>query len=427
MTAEVQLPAKEQRVAVIGAGIVGMMSAYYLFRAGCSVTVIDPAEPGDMRASSFGNGGWLSPSLVTPGAMPGLWKQVPKMLLDPKGPLTIDIRRLPRLLPWLFRFLWSGATERRVRPTSKALSSLVGSCPELHQQVAREIGADHLIEPRGLLFLYRDRQAFEREALPWALRREFGATWTEFDEQQLRIEEPNVPERYRFGVLVAGGHCVDPGGFVAEIARYLFSQGVQYRQSSALDFAFDGGRLAGVHTADGTVSCDKAVISAGAWSAQLARKVGNNIPLEAERGHHIVVAGEGPKLRNRLFLTDHKITVRTFKDATKVTGQVDFSGLETPANPLRFEVLHDLVADALPILKSGAQRKLSTWMGRRPSLPDGRPAIGRSRRSADVVLAFGHGHVGFAAGPETARLVTGLITGGVDEDLLAPFSPSRFA
>lgn len=414
-------------VAVIGAGVVGVMAAYSLFQSGCHVTLIDPAEPGSTRASSFGNGGWLSPSMVLPDAMPGLWKKVPTFLLDPKGPLTIDKRRLPKLAPWLLRFLWNGATESRVRPTAAALSSMVGSCPSLHIEIAKTIGAPHLVEESGLLFLYRNREAYEREVLPWALRRELGATWTEHEEQELRITEPCTPQGYRFGVLVAGGHVFDPGLFVAEIAKFLFANGVRYHRATALDFIFDRDRLNAVKTDHGQIECDKAVISAGAWSSKLAELVGDRIPLEAERGHHIIIPGNGPELQHPLLLADRKITVRKVGAGTKITGQVDFSGLEAPANPLRFSVLRELVVDAFPMLGEGPERKISTWMGRRPSLPDSKPAIGHSRRSADVVHAFGHGHMGFAAAPETGRLVTRLIEDKKPSGKEWPFSPQRFS
>ncbi|MDQ0472191.1 NAD(P)/FAD-dependent oxidoreductase [Labrys wisconsinensis] len=413
-------------VAVVGAGIVGVTTAYSLLRSGYAVTLVDPEEPGSARAASFGNGGWLSPSLVIPSAMPGLWKMIPGMLLDPRGPLTVDIRRLPRLMPWLTRFIWNGATEERVRPTSRALSRLVGSCPDRHRQIASEIGASHLIEPSGLLFLYRSRQAYAREALPWALRRELGARWIELDEGPLREVEPGTPDIYGFGALVEGGHCVDPGKFVAALGRFLVANGVVHRRGRALGFSFDGDRLTGIETEGGNIACDKAVVSAGAWSGTLAAALGDRVPLEAERGHHIVIPGPAPALRNRLLLTDRKITVRRVGDATKITGQVDFSGLEKPANPLRFQVLRDLAADAFPILGSAGSREMATWMGRRPSLPDGLPVIGRSTRSPDVVHAFGHGHVGFASAPETARLVTGIITGTARESDIAAYSPRRF-
>lgn len=416
---------KLPHVAVIGAGVIGVLSAYSLRQKGFRVSLFDPAAPGNTRASSFGNGGWLSPSLVLPGAMPGLWKQVPRFLLDPKGPLTIDIRRLPKLAPWLLRFVWNGATEDRVRPTCNALSSLVRSCPNVHAEIARSIGAGHLVERSGLLFLYRDRDTYAREVLPWAFRREMGATWTELGEQELRLTEPHAPQAYKFGVLVDGGHALDPGLFVKEVADFLFRNGVAYHQSTAFGFVFESDRLLAVKTDKELVGCNKAVISAGAWSSGLAALVGDKLPLEAERGHHIIISGEGPDLRHPVLLTDRKITVRRVASGTKITGQVDFSGLEAPANPVRFEVLRELVTDAFPILRTGPEREISKWMGRRPSLPDGKPAIGRSRRSADVIHAFGHGHIGFASAPETARLVAQMVCGEGCHELDA-FSPARF-
>ena len=160
------------RVAVLGAGIVGVATALELLRDGRQVTLIEPGEPGSEQAASYGNGAWLSPSSVVPISMPGLWRKVPGMLRDPLGPLSIRPGYMPRLLPWLVRFVRAGSTVARVRRTARALRPLLADAPERHRALAEQAGVPELIERRGLLYIYPSRADFEAEALAWQLRRE---------------------------------------------------------------------------------------------------------------------------------------------------------------------------------------------------------------------------------------------------------------
>src|SRR5215475_5034747 len=177
-------------IVVIGAGIVGATTALELLRDGHRVTIVEPAEPGGPQAASYGNGAWLSPASVVPMSMPGMWKKVPGYLADPLGPLTIRISALPRLMPWLVRFLAAGATVPRVEATARALAPLLRDGPTRHARLAAEAGVAELIRQDGLLYAYPDRRAFEAEALAWRLRRDNGVQWTELSAEQLRSREP---------------------------------------------------------------------------------------------------------------------------------------------------------------------------------------------------------------------------------------------
>src|SRR5579875_1234386 len=213
-------------VVVTGAGIVGAASAIELLRDGHRVTILEPGEPGGEQAASYGNGAWLSPSSVVPTSVPGLWRKVPGYLTDPLGPLSIDWRYLPRLLPWLRRYVQAGATVARVEKIARALRPLVADAPERHRTLAEEAGVGDLIRRQGLLYIFPSRADFEAEALAWRLRRENGVGWIELDADELRQREPALDRRYRFGVLVeAGGHCTDPGAYVASLVRYAVAQG----------------------------------------------------------------------------------------------------------------------------------------------------------------------------------------------------------
>jgi len=177
-------------VVVIGAGVVGLASALELLRDGHAVTIVEPAVPGDEQSASYGNGTLLNPSSVIPMSSPGLWKKVPGYLMDPLGPLTIRWSYLPRLLPWLRRFVQAGSTPDKVAATGRALRPLLADAPALHRKLADEAGVGDLITQHGVLFVYPDRAAFAAEALSWRVRRDNGVKWLELDQDELRQREP---------------------------------------------------------------------------------------------------------------------------------------------------------------------------------------------------------------------------------------------
>src|SRR3954453_11800189 len=168
-------------VAIIGAGIVGAACALELLRDGHQVTIVEPSEPGGEQSASYGNGTLLNPSSVIPMSSPGIWRKVPGWLADPLGPLAIRWRSLPRLLPWLVRFLRAGATEARVAATARALRPLLHDAPELHRRLAEEAGVGDLVTRQGVLYVFPSRADFEAEGLSWRLRGDNGVRWLELD------------------------------------------------------------------------------------------------------------------------------------------------------------------------------------------------------------------------------------------------------
>ncbi|HAE46034.1 MAG TPA: amino acid dehydrogenase, partial [Tistrella mobilis] len=171
----------ETQAVVIGAGIVGVCAALALRQAGLAVTLVDPDEPGGEQAASYGNGAFITPASIIPMSVPGLWRKVPGYLLDRDGPLTIRWRHLPRLTPWLLRFLAAGMTTARVERTAAILSGLLHDAPDRHAALAAAADVPGLIERRGVLYVYPDRAAFAAEALSWRLRRTAGVVWRELD------------------------------------------------------------------------------------------------------------------------------------------------------------------------------------------------------------------------------------------------------
>jgi D-amino-acid dehydrogenase len=415
-------------VVVIGAGVVGAATAIELQRDGHRVTILEPGEPGGEQAASYGNGTLLNPSSILPMSSPGIWRKVPGWLANPLGPLAIRWRYLPRLLPWLTRFLRAGATEARVAMTARALRPLLLNAPELHRRLAEEAGVGELISRQGMLSVFPSRAEFAAEEMEWRLRRENGVRWLELSADELRQREPTLSRRYTFGVLVEeNGQCRDPGAYVAALVRHALGQGAELRRARALGFRIEGARLLAVLTDAGEIAADRAVIAAGARSHVLAAAAGDRVPLETERGYHAVIADPGITPRYPVMPSDGKMACVMTPQGLRLAGQVELAGLDAAPNWRRAEVLRDFARRVFPDVPADLPAsRVKVWMGHRPSTPDGLPCIGPASGCPDIVYAFGHGHVGLTAAAATGRLVADLISGRQPAIDIAPFSAQRF-
>ena len=413
-------------VGVIGAGMVGIAAASWLQRDGHDVFVLDPGNPGE--GASFGNAGCLNGSSVVPMSMPGTVKSVPRWLLDPTGPLAIRWRYLPMLAPWLIRFIRAGAPER-VQAQARALRALLAPSVETLLPLAKAAGVEDLIHRAGHLWAYRSEAGFQKDQAAWRLRRDNGVVVTELDADQLRQHEPALSREFVRGILVEeNGHLGNPLRMVQGLAQAVVRNGGKIRQARALGFALEGNRMKSIRTDRGDFPCDAAVVAAGAWSAPLAASLGDRVPLETERGYHLMI--RDPEIMPRLPVADAdaKFVATPMETGLRFAGTVELAGLKAPPDWRRARLLLEQGRHLLSGLKdSYPEERLSLWMGHRPSLPDSLPCLGASTRSPDVVYAFGHGHVGMAASPMTAKLVAELVAGRPPSIDITPFRAGRFA
>ncbi len=416
------------RVVVIGGGVVGLASAIELLRDGHTVTIIEPGSPGGEQSASFGNGTLLNPSSVVPMSSPGLWRKVPFYLLDPLGPLTIRWSYLPRLLPWLRRFLLAGSTTAKVAATGRALKTLLADAPALHRKLADEAGVADLITRQGVLFAFPDRAAFLAEAPSWRVRRDNGIRWLELDADELRQREPSLDRHYTFAVLIEdNGQCRDPGAYVAALAAHAMALGAEIVRTGATGFRIEAGRLHAVTLRNGERACDKAVIAAGAWSRVLARAAGDRVFLETERGYHVTISDPGIEPRYPVMPSDGKMACVMTPAGLRLAGQVELAGLDAAPNWQRAEVLLKFARKVYPGLPADLPPdRVKLWMGHRPSTPDGLPCLGLASGCPDVVHAFGHGHVGLTAAAMSGKIVADLVAGRPPPFDLAPYSAARF-
>ncbi|MBI1778189.1 MAG: FAD-binding oxidoreductase [Proteobacteria bacterium] len=414
-----------KKVVVIGAGMVGIVAASFLQRDGHTVAVVDPNGPGE--GASFGNAGGLNPSSVVPMSMPGIVRNVPKWLSDPLGPLAIRWTYLPSLLPWLIRFIRAGTPER-VESQARALRDLLGPCLDCLEPLVKAADAQDLVHRRGALFVSRSKDAFTNDRAAWDLRRRHGVKWDDLNADEIRQLEPTLSHDYVRGIFVReNGHTSNPHRLVSRLAEAFQRGGGTIIRSRVLDFEFDGAQLRAVRTTDGSIAAEIAVVAAGVHSKPLAAALGDRIPLETERGYHIVL--RNPEIMPRIPLADvdAKLVATPMETGLRFAGIVELAGLTAPPNWRRADILLERGRRMLPSLAgSHAEESLSRWMGHRPSTPDSLPVIGPARRSPDVFYAFGHGHVGMAAAPTTGKIIGELVGGKVPSIPIEPFRAGRF-
>jgi D-amino-acid dehydrogenase len=412
-------------VVVIGAGIVGLCCATYLQRDGRKVIVIDPGGPGE--GASYGNAGGLNGSSIVPVAMPGVLAKVPHWLLDPEGPLSIRLNYLPRLLPWLYRFVRAGRPEL-VRAQARALRGLLAPTVDMHRELAASVGAADLIQRSGLLVVYRTEASFGADTAAMTLRAENGVKIDELNQHGLRQIEPTLSPAYtRARFISENGYCKNPLRLSRALAEALVANGGEIRRARAEGFALADGKVEAVLTNTGRIPAAAVVLAAGAHSKPLAAQLGEKVPLDTERGYHAMI--KAPEVAPRLPIMDAeaKFVATPMEEGLRVAGTVEFAGLEAPPDWRRARVLLRHGQAMFPGLpQTVAEDRVALWMGFRPSMPDSLPVIGASRRYANAFLAFGHGHVGLIGAPMTGRAITDLIAGRPPAIDLTAFAPARF-
>ncbi|HEV7367866.1 FAD-binding oxidoreductase [Arenibaculum sp.] len=407
-------------VIVVGAGIVGMSAALALRMRGLPVTVVDRQAPG--HGTSFGNAGTFATYEVQPIATPGILRNVPRMLLDPSGPLAIRWQYLPRLLPWLARFVAASAPSTVERIT-RELASLTSRADEGYRPLFEVAGATDLIRREGALYVYTrtGAQDVRRRAEEYRSR---GVCAVPLERGELEELEPNLSPDCIRGLLYPDAfHTVSPLALTERFVQAFLGLGgtIEQAEVAAIDAAPDGERVV---LRDGRVlTAERVVLAAGVWSRALAAGAGARVPLDTERGYHLVFPGAGNLLRRPVCWYERGFYVTPMADGLRVAGTVELGGTEAPARAVRLRALERGVRALLPVQGAPA----SEWMGFRPSMPDSKPVIGAMPGRPSVIHAFGHGHLGLTLAGITGRIVADLVTGAPPPLDVGAFSPTRFA
>jgi D-amino-acid dehydrogenase len=415
------MTAGRKTVAVIGAGIVGVSTAIWLQRDGHDVVLIDRKGPAE--GTSHGNGGVLASCSIVPVTVPGLLAKAPRMLLDPNQPLFLKWGYLPKLAPWLVRYL-RHANADSVHRRAAALTPIIGDSLADHQALAEGTRAERWLVPSDYLFLYADRAAYDKDAFGWSVRKANGFDWEEMEAPAFRAYDPVWGAAVGLAVRVGNhGRISDPGAYVKDLAAHAVANGARLLIGEVTDVAREGGRVTGVRVGGENIPCDAAVVATGVWSGPLARKLGIDVPLESERGYHLELWEPNMMPRAPVMVASGKFVVTPMEGRLRLAGVVEFGGLDAPPSRAPFALLERNIRAAIPGL---TWKDTVEWMGHRPSIADSIPVIGEAPGLKGAFLGFGHDHVGLTGGPKTGRILAQLISGRQPNIDLAPYSPGRF-
>ena len=410
-----------KNITIIGAGIVGIATASYLRRDGHAVTVVDMRPPGEY--TSFGNAGILSPGSCVPQALPGVLSEVPGYLSDPLGPLAIRPAHFLKVLPWFLRLV-AASRLSRVEQIADALRPLLQQTFDAYAPLVQHAGVADMIRQTGYVVAYSSRAALARDALPWKLRRDRGVVVEEIDSAGIKQHVPQLKGEYEAGLyLPEQGYVTNPERLTKSLAEQFMKDGGRIVQRKVLDIEVSAEGPRALVTDAGNMALETLVICAGSHSNEFTAKLGDSVPLEAERGYHVTYSDPQFTLPMPVFLPQQKVFITPMEMGLRIAGQSEFAGNEAEPNYARADVLAKQMQQIFPGISNVDSTR---WMGRRPSMPDSLPVIGPASKMPNVWYAFGHGHIGLCGGAPTGRALADLIAGRAPDVNLEPFSVTRF-
>jgi D-hydroxyproline dehydrogenase len=411
------LARERTEIAVIGAGVVGLTIALELVEAGHEVVLVDPGQPG--MGASYGNAGTIAGYATSPVGTPDVLRSLPSLMFSRTSPLAIRHRALPELMPWLLRFLWQSLPAAAAR-NARAIAALLADAGERWDGLALHVQGAGILQRRGCLYLYETPSALAAAESEMTRRRALGVEVDLIGPDRLAELEPNLPPAAGAAFFTRATFLDDPGRMMGLIAAMVFGR-ARHLQARAerLTRGPDGVVIEGpgLH-----LHARRVVIAAGADSRALARQAGDHIPLDTERGYHVEWDMAKPLLSRPTCPTARGFYFCPMAGRLRVAGTVELGGLRLPPSPHRVQRLIEGARAFFPDLGTPDR----DWMGFRPSIPDSLPVIGPSQGGAEVIHAFGHGHLGVTMAPVTARIVADLVADRKPPLDIAPYRPARF-
>ena len=408
-------------VGIVGAGIVGICCALYLQRSGYKVTLID--GKGISQGCSKGNAGHFATEQVFPLADKSLLPQLPKMLLDPLGPFRIKLSYLFKAMPWFVRFLFN-MQDKKVQSHTLALRSLNEKSIVAYQPLLDDADLGHLLSTKGSLLTFETTKQRQIEKLLGAFRAE-GINLELLDRKQLEELEPGLDKRVKSAILFKDvAHTCDPELLSFELTKHFLKNGGEFIQQD-VDLLQPHALGIEVKLKHKNLRFNKVVVATGAWSKQLVAPLGYKVPIEAERGYHLML--EQHKLLNRpVASAERKFIMTPMSAGLRLAGTVEFAGLNAKMNEKRADALLPHAKQLLPELAEHVPSGNEKWMGCRPSLPDSLPVIGHAPRHKHLYFAFGHQHLGLTQGAITGKIISELIDNKPPSVDVSPFNINRF-
>ncbi|WP_223032717.1 NAD(P)/FAD-dependent oxidoreductase [Hanstruepera marina] len=411
-----------KEVIVIGGGVIGLCSAYYLKKEGHHVTLIDQSNMDS--GASYVNAGYLSPSHFIPLSAPGVMKKGLKWMFNPSSPLYIKPRLDKDFLQWVMAFNRS-CNPNHVKKAIPAIKGLTLLSQELYDDIKQENHFNFHLEKKGLLMLCQTQKMLEEEVKTAELAKLEGLDAQEISLSELKTLEPQA----KINVLGATYYKCDshstPHEFMDEMKSWLLNNGVTILQNEKVqDLEVDNGQIVSVITNKQKLKADEFVLAAGSWSTILSKKLGLKLLLQAGKGYRINTFNK-TNITLPAILAEAKVAVTPMNGFTRFAGTMEIAGINNNINPVRVEAIVKAVTNFYPDIHVSEEEKKEASSGLRPVTPDGLPYIGKSKKCKNLTIAAGHAMMGWSMATGTGKLVSEIISDKKPSLQLSSFSPDR--
>lgn len=410
---------------VIGGGIIGLSSAFYLHHSGWQVTVLDK---GDFKDNcSYGNAGYICPSHFIPLATPGIVKQGLKWMMNSTSPFYIQPRLSWPLVDWGLKFM-RVAKQQNVDAAAVPLRDIALLSMQCYDEWRQLPGFDFYYEKKGILELFQTEEKAHHAEETVHKAKELGLDADMIDANQVQQMEPHTPVKSLGAIFFkCDAHCY-PNDLMKNLIDYLKQAGVELRQHEEVKgFEKNNGSISKVITDLGTYSADAVVLATGSWSRETASLLGVNIPMVAGRGYSITTDDERFKVNYPSVLMEGRVAITPMNGRTRFGGTMEITSMKVPARMQRVKGILDAVKRYFPEFEIPMPKAEQVWYGYRPCSADGLPYIGRTSRVKNLIVATGHSMLGLSLGPGTGKLVAEIANETTPSMNIAPFNANRFS
>jgi D-amino-acid dehydrogenase len=414
---------KNKSVIVIGGGIVGLSTAYFLHKEGHKVTVLDKSDIS--AGASFVNAGYLTPSHIISLASPGMITQGIKYMFNSSSPFYMKPRWDIDFIKWAWYFKKS-STQAKVEKAMPVIRDINLLSRELFEGIQASGDLGHFeIGNQGLLMMFQTDKARDHEMEVVEKGKELGLYGRLLTKQELQDLQPDIAINAKGAILWECDRHTTPPLIMKNLLDYLMRSGVDVRKNEGVtDLSVVGKRITEVRTEQGAYSADEIVLAAGSWTSHLSKKIRIKLPLQAGKGYRINME-EPTNITLPAILMEKKIAVTPMEGFTRFAGTMEFSGINHTIRKERVEAIAKGVESYYEGLRIPEKAKADAKCGLRPVSPDGLPYIGKIKDMDNLTIATGHAMMGWSLGPATGKLVTEMISGQELSMGIDPFDPQR--
>ncbi len=406
-------------VGIVGAGIQGVCIGLQLLKRKIPATIFDRNDPGTM--ASYGNAGHFSPYAVLQLNRPDILYDVPKMLFSSYGPLALRWSYIPKMLPWIFRYL-KNCNKKSMLHTAKYMDQILNQSMEAYEEIFQEIDTTNLIEQKGIIYVWTNKNLKSRN-LEIKTRNDLGIRQKILNVKEILDLEPNIKPVFTGGCYYDYAyHARDPHGILKKIFELFLKRGGKFLRENVISLKQLNEKETLIKTDKKDYKFEKSVIACGAFSKKLTDQLGENIPLDTERGYHVHFKGMENLIKRPIIFLDRGFGMTPMNQGLRAVGTVELGGLNNSISKKRIQYIVNCAKELLPQLKTHQDE----WLGFRPTLPDFLPVIGPSKKNKNIIYAFGHHHLGWTLGAVTGKIVAGLLANEKTNLDLSPYKSSRF-